>query len=543
MVKNKVLTPVLAGVLGLSIVGSGLGYYFVNKDSNDGKTEGGKAKLTQVADNINNTLGTAEKAIKGELDFAYNATATVSFGEGFTEQAGVSLQPISVTTVTKQKGSNTAADVSLTYGGNNLVSANAVYSRDNKSAYVQIPELSDAYLMVNVDSLKDKVGSELSSQGIDLDSLFDSAEGADVDFDTDALEKDLEEYKKVMEDSFPKPVDGEKKTGDIDGNEYSYTTKEYTISGNDVKAAFKAVLDKAKDDATLKDMFNKAGVADKLGMSYDEIISQYADSMDSLFESDNLDETATFNAYYSGDDLAGFSLEKDGEGATLYTILKDDVVAVDFSLNMSDEGSASFKGSANTVDGVTNGKFTMKMETASDSDIDADKTSADGGLSLEPTMAVSPSINFDTMEAEVTLKDLKEEGDAFSGTIRFDVNGTSDSQAVSGWVELASASTADKLDLSVEFGMNGKQVVTMAVTGNKTEASDITVPSGDKIYDITNDDQMNTYLAGCDSDGFVANVKKVLGDEVYNMLVNAEGDLESDYDDYDLSDYDLSANA
>ena len=558
MVKNKVLTPVLAGVLGLSIVGSGLGYYFVNKDSNDGKTEGGKAKLTQVADNINNTLGTAEKAIKGELDFAYNATATVSFGEGFTEQAGVSLQPISVTTVTKQKGSNTAADVSLTYGGNNLVSANAVYSRDNKSAYVQIPELSDAYLMVNVDSLKDKVGSELSSQGIDLDSLFDSAEGADVDFDTDALEKDLEEYKKVMEDfSFPKPVDGEKKTGDIDGNEYSYTTKEYTISGNDVKAALKAVLDKAKDDATLKDMFSKAGVADKLGMSYDDIISQYADSMDSLFESDNLDETATFNAYYSGDDLAGFSLEKDGEGATLYTILKDDVVAVDFSLDMGSEGSASFKGSANTVDGVTNGKFTMKMETAADSDIDADMTSADGGLSLEPTMAVSPSINFDTMEAEVTLKDLKEEGDAFSGTIRFDVNGTSDSQAVSGWVELASASTADKLDLSVEFGMNGKQFVTMAVTGNKTEASDITVPSGDKIYDMTNDDQMNTYLAGCDSDGFVANVKKVLGDEVYNMLVNAEGDLESDYDDYgdyddyddydisdiDLSDYDLSANA
>ena len=554
MVKNKVLTPVLAGVLGLSIVGSGLGYYFVNKDSNDGKTEGGKAKLTQVADNINNTLGTAEKAIKGELDFAYNATATVSFGEGFTEQAGVSLQPISVTTVTKQKGSNTAADVSLTYGGNNLVSANAVYSRDNKSAYVQIPELSDAYLMVNVDSLKDKVGSELSSQGIDLDSLFDSAEGADVDFDTDAFEKDLEEYKKVIEDSFPKPVDGEKKTGDIDGNEYSYTTKEYTISGNDVKAAFKAVLDKAKDDATLKDMFNKAGVADELGMSYDEIISQYADSMDSLFASDNLDETVKFDAYYSGDDFAGFSFEKDGEGATLYTILKDDVVAVDFSLNMGSEGSASFKGSANTVDGVTNGKFTMKMETASDSDIDADMTSADGGLSLEPTMAVSPSINFDTMEAEVTLK---EEGDAFSGTIRFDVNGTSDSQAVSGWVELASASTADKLDLSVEFGMNGKQFVTMAVTGNKTEASDITVPSGDKIYDMTNDDQMNTYLAGCDSDGFVANVKKVLGDEVYNMLVNAEGDLESDYDDYgdyddyddydlsdiDMSDYDLSANA
>ena len=561
MVKNKVLTPVLAGVLGLSIVGSGVGYYFVNKDSDSGKTEGGKAKLTQVADNINNTLDTAEKAIKGELDFAYNATATVSFGEGFTEEAGMSLQPISVTTVTKQKGSNTEADFALAYGGNNLVSANAVYSRDNKSAYVQIPELSDGYLMVNVDSLKDEIGSEFSSQGIDLDSLFNTAESADVQFDTDAFEKDLDEYKKVIEDTFPKPVDGENKTGDIDGNEYSFTTKEYTISGNDVKAVFKAVLEKAKDDATMKDMFSKAGVADELGMSYDEIISQYLDSMDSLFASDNLDETVTFDVYYTGDELAGFSFEKDGEGASLYSILKDDVVAVDFSLNMGSDGSASFKGSANTEDGVTNGKFTMKMETAADSNIDADMTSADGGLSIDPTMAVSPSINFDTMEAELTLKDVKEQGDAFSGTIRFDVNGTADSQAVSGWVELASASTADKLDLSLEFGMNGKQFMAMSVTGNETEASDVTVPSGDKIYDITNDDQMNAYLESCDSTGFEANVKKVLGDDLYNMLMNFDGDFtgddydDSDYGDYsyddsdydfsdiDLSDYDLSADA
>ena len=48
------------------------------------------------------------------------------------------------------------------------MSANAVYSRDNKSAYVQIPELSDAYLMVNVDSLKDKVGSELLHRALTL---------------------------------------------------------------------------------------------------------------------------------------------------------------------------------------------------------------------------------------------------------------------------------------------------------------------------------------------------------------------------------------
>ena len=40
MVKKNVLTPVLAGVLGLSIVGSGVGYYMVNKDGGNGADKG-----------------------------------------------------------------------------------------------------------------------------------------------------------------------------------------------------------------------------------------------------------------------------------------------------------------------------------------------------------------------------------------------------------------------------------------------------------------------------------------------------------------------
>ena len=57
MIKNKVLTPVLAGVLGVSVVGSGVGYYFVNKD---GATQNGptekmdslKVSMTQTEKNV-----------------------------------------------------------------------------------------------------------------------------------------------------------------------------------------------------------------------------------------------------------------------------------------------------------------------------------------------------------------------------------------------------------------------------------------------------------------------------------------------------------
>ncbi len=511
MVKNSVLTPVLAGVLGLSIVGSGVAYYFTNQDSDGEKDEGGKAKISQVADNINNTLDNAEKAIKGELDFAYTANATLSFGEGFTEVAGMSVQPVTLTTNTKQKGSNTAADFSIAYDGKNLMSANSVYSRDNNSAYIQIPELSDGYLLVNKDSLS----SELSAQGLDLDSALSDTE---IDFDTDALEKDLEEYEKLIKDTLPAAKDGDKVTGDIDGNKYSYTTKTYDISGNDFVKVAKAVLEKAQNDQTMKDVFNQAGISDEMGMSYDEIVSQYLAALDDYLAASDADfaETITFDAYYDCDDFTGFSVSDKDEGVfmSLYTILDDDIVAIDMNMDLGeDEGKATFKGSAKTVDDVTNGSFAFNL-------------TADG----------------ESAEAEISLKDLKEVDDTFSGTIRFDVNVTETDSAVSGWCEIASKSTADKMDLSFEFGMNGKSFMTLALTGNDTEASDITVPSGDKIYDVTDETQLDAYLSSCDTDGFTANIQAALGEELYNMLMSGSSVIEDDYDygiDYDDDDYDF----
>ena len=68
MIKNKVLTPVLASVLGVSVIGSGVGYYLVNKDS--GETSGPKEKmdsmkisLTQVEKSVNTATDDVQKAV------------------------------------------------------------------------------------------------------------------------------------------------------------------------------------------------------------------------------------------------------------------------------------------------------------------------------------------------------------------------------------------------------------------------------------------------------------------------------------------------
>lgn len=510
MVKSKILTPVLAGVLGVTVVGSGVGYYFTRNDSSNEIKNG--SKLSQVANNFNSTINNAEKALTGEIDFAYNADATVTFGEGFTSISGMELKPIQVVTNTKQKGGNTGADFNLKYDGKNLASFNTVIDRTNKNAYVQIPELSDGYLKANGDSIKDLLNSELSSKdgaSIDFDKIFGDSQN---NLDSEALEKDFDAYGDLIKQNLPEATDGDKLTGELDGNKYEYTTKVYTITGEDAKKVIKAVLEKAQTDETLKNAVTQQS-SEVTGETYDQLISEYLSKADTMFSDDNLNKSVKFEAYYNEDVLAGFNFTEDDVSSKLITVETSDAYAVDFSFNAGSDTSATLKGSSKTEKDVTNGNFTFDM-TASE-------------ISLNSTFK---------------LENVKSTDDALSGKIRIDVSGTSgtSSEPFSCWCEFNSNSEKDKSDFTYDIGINGQSFVTVKFVGSKTEASDITVPSGDKIYDVTDDNAMDTYLKGCDTDGFMSNIKSAIGDELYNSLFASDTKLTDD--DYDLSDFDLDTD-
>ena len=111
MVKKNVLTPVLAGVLGLSIIGSGIGYFVVNKDGGESGVLGGKKeelkaspKFSVMAENVSNTLEKAEKVAKGETDYACEANLNVSFGPAVTAELEEAPKDFGMTVSSKQKG-------------------------------------------------------------------------------------------------------------------------------------------------------------------------------------------------------------------------------------------------------------------------------------------------------------------------------------------------------------------------------------------------------------------------------------------------------
>lgn len=526
MVKKNVLTPVLAGVLGVAVVGSGVGYFVLNKnaDKDNEKTKSQSSivvspKLSVMADNISNTIGRAADIAKGDVDYAYEGTFNVSFGPALTKEMGTEMKDIGMSVSSKQKNGNEEGDIVLTYGGEKLVTVNQVYSRDNsEEMYVKVPELNEAYIKVNKaeaeDYLKDSVG-------FDFDQYAKAAEN--IDFDAEAFEADLKEYEKVFKDNFPEAKEEGKKAGDIDGISYEYTSKSYDLTAEDGQKVATAILEKAKGDENFKKLYEQGmEAANQQTAKYgDDSIEtpSYEETIDKMLEEVkgeiNGEGAVVLETYENGDgEFTGFYLkpaDEDGEFKVV-TVSNDNAEGLDMAFDSGDGSKMTAYGALKSENDTVNGTYTI---SASEDDKE-------------------------TMKVVYTISDMKNVGENFAGTIRIDISESEEGSANSGWLEIKSTSTADDVNISFDFGFGGENAFTMTMTSKKTEASDVTVPGSDaKIYNALDEEQMNEYLTSCDTEGFMNKLKETLGDEMYNSLFGGStssysGSSQYDYDDDDF---------
>lgn len=506
MVKNKVLTPVLAGVLGVSVVGSGIGYYLVNKDGGNNKSnqtmDSMKISLTQVGQNVNNSISDVEKAVKGELDYAYDSSVKISFGDAVNAQGSDgknAVKPLELSTKVKQKGANSQAEISAKYNDATLVTLETIYARDKNAAYFRIPELSSAYITATEADLQklfedyaNKYKDQIGGSGIALpDTNLQGGASADIkapdlsSIDSDKLQKNIEGYAELFKSKLPGKKDGANLTGDIDGNKYDYKTVNYTITGKQVQEAVLAVVDKAASDTELKKLFDEimkqqtvTSVEGSKAMDYADFIAQLKKELNKEVASDM---TASADVYYDGEEVTGCALSYNGTTyAKIVIINKSDVNAIDaFFSDGSEADAVTIKGSAKLVDGAINGQYTF--------------TAKDTG-----TTAASATLKLD----KVVIKD-----DYFNGTISVNVQSGDQSVAMT----LSGDSAADKKNVKLTVDLNGKNAVTVEFKLNKTEASDVAVPTG-KTFTL---DQMDQYQASCDIESFKQGLNDALGVNIF----------------------------
>ena len=536
MVKKNVLTPVLAGVLGVTIVGSGVGYFVLNKDADKNGSEKTKneasvtvsPKLSVMAENISNTLDKAQEIADGSVDYAYEGSVNYSFGSFVTNNTGMEIKDIGIKVSSKQKGGNEGGDVTVSYDGKDLFTVNEVYNRENsEEMYVKIPELSDAYIKVNradaENYLKDEMGMDMSQY---------TAAAQDIDFDVDAFEADLKEYEQLIKDNFPEVKEEGKKEGDIDGVSYSYTSKSYDVTSEDANKIATAVLEKAKTDENFKKLYED-GVEKSLSAAYTTSAGAgeaptYESMIDDMLESVKADtasdDKVALEMYENGDgDFMGFTLKPDGEEGELRYIVasSDSAEGMDVYFDSGDGETVTVYGALKSDNDVVNGTYTM--------------SSTEDGKEV--------------VKVVYTVTDLQNVGENFSGTIRIDAKTDDEYEgAASGWVEIVSASTADDVDVTFDIGVNGESAVTMKVTGSKTEATDVEVPSADAtIYNALDEEELNKYIESCDTEGFMNKIKDAMGEEMFNAMFggadaygsgnNVEYNFDDENDDFDWEQF------
>ena len=482
MRKRRIISSVLAALTALTVTACG-SVDTSGNEANEAKDE--KTKVTQdtdasvkdsvkkIGESVQSVGKTVSRVLSGELDFAYAGSAQLSFGEAFTEEAGTQIKPITITAGTKQKGGKTQADVSLAYDTETLLSFNAVADNEAQIVYFKVPELSDAYISATPDDFKalftkaPKFGDMIPGDGLTLDGLEDLI--GDIDFD--ALFEDLDGYCELIGEKLPEGTDGGKLTGDIDGSAYEYDIVSYEITGQQLYDIADSVSAKAKDDQQLKDLFAKFGVE---GAEYDSAVESFITELEGASQDDLSKNVFVIDLYKSGEEPCGFSLYLPEEDTSVkaVTVANDSTLGIDLSVVEKGTEKAAVKGSFTSVDETVNGSLDITAEG---------------------------------VDATITAKDLKAEGSLFSGTITANVNRNGESFVGT----VVSDSTEDKLSMTASADLNGKNLLNLTVSGEATDASDITLPSG-TIYKLDKEG-LDAYAASCDLEGFKARLESIFG--------------------------------
>lgn len=524
MIKNKVLTPVLAGVLGVSVIGSGVGYYLVNKGDKESKSEqtmdSMKISFADVEQNMTTAVDDVNKAVTGQLDFAYDSSLKFTFGAGLTGSAATAnsqqqIKPFEIDTKVKQKGQNSQAEISAKYNDSVIATLEAIYARDNKTAYMRVPELSSAYITANeqdiqkaVQDYANKAQSQLTNRSttikrnttqtpkVSTDSDLNKLKAQLPDLssiDGKKLEEKIKSYAETFKSKLPAKKDGANLTGDIDGNKYDYKTVNYSINGKQAQDALYAVFDKLAGDADVKKIFDdfmakqRSSSASTKAKSYADFIAEL--KKESAVPENNQSKVLSLDLYYDGEEISGLAITFDNKTIIKAVVInKNDVNAVDVTVSdgNADKNALVIKGSAKLTDGTVNGVYNVSFK--------------DGGKQI--------------FTAKLTLEKVVAKQDYFSGTIIFNINVNESSKAHTLDVKLSGESSKDKKDLTFNVDADGKNVVTVEFKLNKTEASDIAIPTG-KTYKLT---ELEEYAKTIDIENFKAHINDAIGYNVSGLV-------------------------
>lgn len=403
----------------------------------------------------------------------YAGSLTVTPGAALSESLGIELKD--VTADFAYKNDKSAVTAGISYGGQSLATVEANYDSENGRLYFRIPELSDEVLYIDLGE----------SDDTDIEII------ADPDFeliDLGAVSESLTKYAALITGALGEGEIGMEE-GDLPGDiSYSYSSITYDLTSEQIGTAVEQFAAAAEGDETLIKLAGLAGYEgdDAVG----EMISDFV-----FGNTSDTDENYVLTLMFDGQSLVGAEIETDSK--------MDSII-----IGVKDGRSGFIRDSIYDLDGSLFEEETSGYYAVGE----------DGALSGEILFNYGDFDEQYSATNRIIIKDLFIDGDIIKGDIGY-ISSDSDGSDISVTLSLDLGETEHKV--SAELYTDGELLLSVDYSGAASLFKDVTLET-EGAYNALDESELDAYLSNADTEGFLANAKEVLGEDLYDLLFGGE---------------------
>lgn len=441
-----------------------------------------------LSENYASTSDQYKKIVENGM--GYNVTADLSISPEYAGLMGLSdLGNIKINSNVAVKELKQQISTELFYKDQSLVNLNIIYNIvEDSNIYLQVPELSNAYLLL---SMMDLTAQEGQYQDIANSKMLQFQNGLYNQISAEELNQLLTKYTDIVINNL-KNVEQNGSTelsiSDVSGK---YTSLTVQLREQDLYVIGKDILETAKADKDLQDLLVEAGLtADDYTSGIEEALQTLESNKDSITSST---EVVNMTVYIDGTGtIIGreFTASESTDTVGYYVIRKGTNFNYTAFYNQEGVSIANITGTAA---------------------YSANKISGRANITIDDTS--NPIV------ATLEFKDLEQvkNSEYYNGTMTL----TSDSfNGISLGLDLIGSAKNQEMNLKVLYG--NIEGAALNIATKEVPYTEITLPSeSDEIYSATND--IYGYMNSMDMAGFIDHVYNVTGIDLSTIFYGLLG--------------------
>lgn len=427
-----------------------------------------------------------------------------------------------ISSVGQTKDNTTIGQTKILLNGNDAVTANVYADMNAKEYYLQIPELSDAYLNLSSIFQTGSKNNPMQDIMLSIGDYIPTSEQIDALYTT---------YTDLVVDKLTK-VEKSTDTLEADGISQKCTVLKVTITGKEFYDVAKTFFETLKTDENIKSILEKIDKKAEGANSYESfqnaIDDMLADTENSKDKFESSEGNVVMDVFVDNSgDIVGRTItitSADGETFTIVSHRPESgsKFGYEMSITSGDTTYLAITGNGTRKGGKMSGEFSVSLDESSN-----------------PSTAVIASMqDIVTIKIDDLDEDKLDEG-YLNGTITLQCNAVAALSTYTLEIKASADKKQSNFAMSILCADDNLATISMEITDAK--APSVEKPKdGDTIYDISNESDMEAFGNSVDLEAFLQDIQTKSGidfSSYLDMIKSLTGG--SSPDDYDFGSGDV----